>query len=290
VILVTMRNNHRVLRSGRATLPAALALAALGSMLALSPVAAQAASAGAGRSPGPHWAPAASATVKPGASTVDIAGFRCVVGYFLTSGSTVYLTVPASCTGVSAGQPTNGCTEAQVPVGLNVPVTGARYPARLVYSSFIQMQLDGVRDADTCHNNDLALLRLDPRDVARANPSLPAVGGPVGVSRADTAFPDELTVVLSGAATKAAADATTNAGWAHTMLVAGPVSSTSVGAPTVTTDGKALGLVSYVPQMGAAGTSTTTDLYHELLFLRRHAGFRHVGLARGTEKFTPSAV
>ena len=267
-------------RKLRSTLVAAATAAA-----ALASVAPADASAG-----GLHWASAATAKIKPGLSSVDVAGVRCVVGFLLTDGTRVYAAVPASCTGVSDGQPTNGCTEAQVPYGLKVPITGARFKAVFVYSSFVRMQLAGTRRTNVCHNNDLSLLRLDPRDIKRANPSLAAVGGPTGVSQSAPAFPDQLTVVLSGASTRAAADATASGGWSHTMVVGGPVNDALVGSPVVDGQGKALGMVSFTPQQGGPGTSTATDLYREITFLQKVRGFRHVHLAKGTMRYTPTGV
>ena len=39
----------------------------------------------------------------------------------------------------------------------------------------------GETDADACAYNDFALVRIDPADVAKVNPSIPHWGGPVGL-------------------------------------------------------------------------------------------------------------
>ena len=44
------------------------------------------------------------------------------------------------------------------------------------------MQNAGETDADTCAYNDLALVRLDPADHAKVNPSIPFWGGPTGLT------------------------------------------------------------------------------------------------------------
>ena len=46
------------------------------------------------------------------------------------------------------------------------------------------MQSKGEADADTCAYNDLALVKLDPADVGKVNPSIPGWGGPTGVGTA----------------------------------------------------------------------------------------------------------
>ena len=43
------------------------------------------------------------------------------------------------------------------------------------------MQANGESNADTCAYNDLALVKLDPADVGKVNPSVPGFGGPTGV-------------------------------------------------------------------------------------------------------------
>ena len=60
-------------------------------------------------------------------------------------------------------------------------VDGAGKPGTLVYNSWLTMQAKGETDPDTCAFNDLALIRIDPADVAEVNPSVPGFGGPTGV-------------------------------------------------------------------------------------------------------------
>lgn len=60
-------------------------------------------------------------------------------------------------------------------------MTGASKPGTLAYNSWLTMQAAGGGDPDTCAYNDLALIRLDPTDVGKVNPSVPGYGGPTGV-------------------------------------------------------------------------------------------------------------
>ena len=46
------------------------------------------------------------------------------------------------------------------------------------------MQANGEADANTCAYNDLALVKIDPADVGKVNPSIPFLGGPTGSARA----------------------------------------------------------------------------------------------------------
>ena len=52
----------------------------------------------------------------------------------------------------------------------------------MVYSSWLAMQKAHETDAATCAFNDFALVKLDPADYGRVNPTIPHWGGPTGVS------------------------------------------------------------------------------------------------------------
>jgi hypothetical protein len=258
---------------------------AAGLTLGVLPTAA--AAPGSAASPAGPWAPAATAKIHPGVR-VTIAGTHCIAGFVLKQRHRVFVTVPASCTGVSAGRSTDGCSEAQVPPGLPVKIQGARHDGIVVYSSFTRMQLTGEQRAKRCENNSLSLIKVDRRDVKRVNPSVPVVGGPTGVDKSQPAAPDVLTVFMNGP-TKAQALSTTSGGWQHTALVDGSVDVTAVGSPVLTDAGKALGMVTVVPQT-EGGQSTVTDLGRELGALRATPGFTHVHLVEGTSDFAGPSV
>ena len=234
---------------------------------------------------GPRWGSASSATIHPGVK-VSMGGVTCVAGFVFTDGTHAFLGVPAGCSG--AGQVDNSkCDAGQVPYGLKVTVGGARYKGILVYSSIIEMELRSERRTNVCANNSLSLVRLDQRDIRRTNPSVPALGGPTGVSNAQPSAPDQLMVYL-GAPTTAQALSTGSGGWAHTIMVDGPVSATSAGAVVLTSDGKGLGMVTTTPDGG--GQIVATDLGLELRYLHKLAKFAGVQLAKGTLKFAPGGL
>ena len=237
-----------------------------------------------------RWAPAASASIHPGV-IVSIARVECAAGFVLAQRHQVYVAVPASCSGVSGGNPTDGCSEAQVPLGFNkVQIDGARHYGTLVYSSFVRMESTDRGGPNMCANNSLSLVQLDRRDIPRTNPSIPVAGGPTGVSTAQPAMPDQLLVLLDGAPANAQATTTTAGGWAHGMYVDGEVNNLSVGSPALDSDGKALGMVSYVPAQGGPGETTVTDLGRELRALRHTPGFHHVHLVTGTQDYAPPGL
>jgi hypothetical protein len=234
------------------------------------------------------WAPAGRARIHPGVR-VEIADVVCRAGFVLTDGRRVFLALPASCTGVSGGAVTDGCSESQVPYTLPATIQGARYRGRFVYSSFIKMQLNGATNRTRCIYNSLSLVKLDRRDVKRTNPSVPVVGGPTGVARTAPSLSDALTVLLTSPTTAQATN-TTNRGWAHKMIVDGQVDHLAVGSPVLTESGKALGLVTYIPPQGGPGETQVSDFYRVLESLRNTKGFHHVHLARGTRAFTPAGL
>lgn len=52
----------------------------------------------------------------------------------------------------------------------------------MVYNSWLQMQADGETDPNACQFNDFALVRLDPADYEKVNPTIPFWGGPAGMT------------------------------------------------------------------------------------------------------------
>ena len=126
------------------------------------------------------WAPAASATIKPGNMTFT-EGAQCTSNFIFQDGSNVYIGQAAHCSGTGGQTETNGCDSGSLPLGTPVEVNGASRPGTLVYNSWLTMQALGETDPDTCQYNDFALVKLDPADVGSVNPSVPGFGGPTGL-------------------------------------------------------------------------------------------------------------
>src|SRR3954447_17088674 len=130
----------------------------------------------------PTWAPAGSAPVHPGVQTVSDSG-QCTANFvFFNGANDVFIGQAAHCTSTGGSTSTNGCDTGSLPLGTPVEVDGAGRPGTLVYNSWLAMQAAGETDADTCDYNDLALVKLDPADYAKVNPSIPFWGGPTGVT------------------------------------------------------------------------------------------------------------
>ena len=92
----------------------------------------------------------------------------------------MYLGQAAHCSSQGGQTDTDGCSTKSLPIGTPVDVDGASKPGALVYNAWITMHGDGETDANTCAFNDLALIKIDPADVGKVNPSIPFWGGPTG--------------------------------------------------------------------------------------------------------------
>src|SRR5207248_11468419 len=127
----------------------------------------------------PTWAPAATAPIHPGVQTIT-AGGQCTANFIYFDASNVYIGQAAHCAGTGGNTATNGCTSGSLPLGTPVTVNGASRPGTLVYNSWLTMQqVTHETDSETCQYNDLAIVKLDPADYAKVNPSIPTWGGPV---------------------------------------------------------------------------------------------------------------
>jgi hypothetical protein len=129
------------------------------------------------------WAPADQAAIHPGVMTFTD-GAQCTSNFVYTDGSNVYLGQAAHCSGTGDASETNGCDSASLPVGTPVEIDGASKPGTMVYNSWLTMQARDESDPNVCDFNDLALVKVDPVDVAKVNPSVPGFGGPTGVGGA----------------------------------------------------------------------------------------------------------
>src|SRR3954452_16246008 len=137
------------------------------------------------------WAPASSATVHPGVMTYTD-GAQCTANFVYTdSAGAVYIGQAAHCSGTGGQTDPAGSTTASLPVGTPVEVTGASKPGTLVYNSWLTMQAAGETDPDTCAYNDIGLIKLDPADYGKVNPTVPTLGGPTGLGDT-TATGDEI--------------------------------------------------------------------------------------------------
>jgi hypothetical protein len=269
----------------RKALIAAAAVAAI-SVLAIAPSAASA------------WAPASSATIHPGVQ-VFTNGAQCTANFVFQDASNVYLGQAAHCSGTGGNTETNGCTSGSLPIGTPVDVTGAAHPGVLAYNSWLTMQSKGESDANTCAFNDLALIRLDPADVASVNPSVPSLGGPTGVgtwgaagSKVYTYGNSELRGGVTALSPKQGVVIdNTGGGWSHDVYTATPGIPGDSGSGFMSDTGGAIGILSTVQIAPLAGSNGVGDLPSEIAYMHANgSGFSGVNLVPGTQPFSPGAV
>jgi hypothetical protein len=264
--------------------------AALATVVALAALVLPAQPAGA-------WAPAASATIHPGVMTFT-AGAQCTANFVFTQGSEVYIGQAAHCSGTGGATETNGCDSGSLPLGTPVEVDGASQPGTLVYNSWLTMQAVGETDTNACQYNDFALIRLDPADHAKVNPSIPTYGGPIGVGGA-TAAGDRvysygnsslrLGVTLLSPKTGISLG-TAGGGWTHPVYTLTPGIPGDSGSAFLNANGQAIGVLSTLAIAPLAGSNGVSDLAHMLDYARTHSSFTGLALANGTEAWTPSVI
>ena len=242
----------------------------------------------------PTWAPAATAPIHPGVQTVT-QGAQCTANFvFYDSTNNVYIGQAAHCSGTGGATETDGCLAESLPVGTQVSVGGATRPGTMVYNSWVTMQGAGEADADTCAYNDLALVKLDPADAGRVNPSVPRWGGPTGLA-AGTGLLEQvysygnsslrlgITLLSPKTGVSLGSD---SGGWNQTVYTVTPGIPGDSGSGFLTHTGQAFGVLSTLQLAPFALGNGVGGLANELNYMRSHvSSLSGVQLALGTEPF-----
>lgn len=239
----------------------------------------------------PAWAPAATAAIRPGVPVRTEVG-QCTSNFVFAEGDAVYLGTAAHCAGLSGSLAASGCDTESLPLGSPVRVNGASRPGRLAYSSWLTMQEVGETDPDVCFFNDLALIRLDPADARRVNPSVPHWGGPVGLSPGTRAGQSvysygNSTLRLGLAAIspmKGISLGDGAGGWTHDVLTITPGLPGDSGSGFLDSQGRALGQLSTLALLPLPGANGVGDLRRALAYMHAHTDVDAV-LVPGTEPF-----
>ena len=115
------------------------------------------------------------------------------------------------------------------------------------------MQANGTADEETCAYNDLALVKLDPSDVGKVNPSIPDFGGPTGVG---TAAAGEQVYTYGNSSLRGGVTALSPkngvvverspGGWSYSLYTLTPGIPGDSGSAFLNKDGAALGVLSTV--------------------------------------------
>jgi hypothetical protein len=241
------------------------------------------------------WAPASSATIHPGVQT-DTDGGQCTANFIYQNGSDVFIGQAAHCSGTGAATETNGCDSGSLPLGTKVGVDGASQPGTMVYNSWLSMQASRENNPDACEYNDLALVKLDPADVGKVNPSVPGYGGPNGVGGAEPGSDvfsygnSSLRLGLTQTSPKQGKVVSIEGnGWSRTVYTATPGIPGDSGSGFLNASGQALGVLSTVAIAPTPASNGVGDLGKALDYARSH-GFSGLSVVNGTEPFTTDTV
>jgi hypothetical protein len=245
----------------------------------------------------PTWAPASTATVHPGVQTYTDGG-QCTANFvFYDSAGNEYIGQAAHCSGTDGNTATDGCTSGSLPTGTPVEVGGASKLGTMVYNSWLTMQQLGETNPDTCAYNDLALVRLNPADYGKVNPSVPFWGGPTGVGTAAAGQNvysygnSELRGGVTALSPKQGKVIGTGGnGWSYDVYTATPGIPGDSGSAFLNATGQALGVVSTVQIAPLAGSNGVGDVGRELAYAQAHGGIGGLTLATGTEPFNAAAM
>ena len=245
----------------------------------------------------PTWAPASSASVHPGVQTFTDGG-QCTANFiFYDSAGNEYIGQAAHCSGTDGNTATDGCTSGSLPTGTPVEVTGASQPGTMVYNSWLTMQSLHETDANTCAYNDLALVKLNPADYGKVNPSVPFWGGPTGVgtgaagqntySYGNSELRGGITQLSPKQGKILSVDA---GGWSYNVYTATPGIPGDSGSAFLNQSGQAMGVLSTVQIAPLAGSNGVGDVGRELAYAQANSGIAGLTLANGTEPFNPNAM
>jgi len=241
----------------------------------------------------PTWAPADSAAIHPGVQTVTEGG-QCTSNFVYFDGAdNVYLGQAAHCSSTGGSTETDGCDSGSQPLGTPVEVEGASKPGTLVYNSWLTMQANGESDPDTCAYNDLALVKLDPADYGKVNPSIPFWGGPTGI--VDTVAQGEKVLSYGNSSLRLGLTqlspkeglslGQTGNGWSHEVYTVTPGIPGDSGSAFMDADGKALGILSTVAIAPLPASNGVGDVNKEIAYMHAHGG-PGANIVNGTEPFT----
>jgi len=252
------------------------------------------------------WAPAASATITPGAQMYTN-GAQCTANFvFNDAVGNVYVGYAAHCAGLGEATDTNGCDNDSVPLGTTVTFNkggnlilgeGTKLgEGTLVYSSWRKMRELGTTDANTCAYNDFALVKVKASDVGKVNPSIPFWGGPTGIDTNGTAAGDRVwsygnsslrfgITALSPKTGISLGDAAGDGGWSHPLYTLTPGVPGDSGSAFLSAGGKAVGTLSTLGLLPLPLSNNIGDLAHELAFAQAHSGISGLQLVNGTEPF-----
>jgi hypothetical protein len=233
-------------------------------------------------------------------------GAQCTANFVFSDGAgNTYVGYAAHCAGTGAATDINGCDTQSLPLGTKVTFNeggslvdeGTQVgTGTLAYSSWLSMQRADETNANACDYNDLALVKVDAKDVADVNPSIPFWGGPTGINTGGTQAGDELYTygnsslrggvsVLSPHVGVSLGD--DGNGWTHALYSVTPGVPGDSGSAFVDGNGKAVGVLSTIGLAPLPVSNNIGDINRELTYAKSHSGISGLSMVNGTEPFDP---
>ena len=241
---------------------------------------------------------AGTGAVHPGVQTIT-EGAQCTANFIYRNGTTTYIGQAAHCSGTGAATDTNGCDAGTLPLGTRVEVTGASRPGTLAYSSWVTMQANGETNPDACAYNDLALVQLDPADVANVDPTVPAWGGPTGLGGSGAMLGDTVYSYGNSSLRLGVTKLSPKQGfvvqgegngWSRTVYTLTPGIPGDSGSGFLGENGEAIGTLSTVAIAPIPASNGVADLAHELNYARNQGGLSGLSVVPGERPFNPDLV
>jgi hypothetical protein len=257
------------------------------------------------------WAPASSATIHPGVMTftggssfLNGAG-QCTANFVYTDSSGgVYLGQAAHCSSTGSNTETNGCSTKSLPLGTPIyagelvkgGIENGTLIGTLAYNSWIAMQSKGEKDPNTCAYNDLALIKIDPEEVANVNPTVPFWGGPNGLAAAFAPTGERVfsygnsilrggVSVLSPKTGASLGEGEGSGGWSSQVYTVSPGVPGDSGSAFMNASGDALGVLSTVELAPVPASNGVGTLAKELAYANSATGLG-ISVAPGTAPFS----
>ena len=240
----------------------------------------------------PRWAKASQGRIHPGVQTVSPSG-QCTANFVFYDSKYAYIGQAAHCTTKGTSFDINGCRTATHPLGTRIRIEGASRPGVMIYNSWVTMKRVGEHSTATCVGNDFALVRIDPADRARVNPSIPFWGGPRGLGKPPSlgdwvySYGDSrLRAEIEQLSPKAGiATNRHNRGWSHGVYTLTPGIPGDSGSALLDSRGRAIGVLSTIATFPPA-ENNASDLPKALAYMKAKTSLDAIRLANGTQPFS----
>ena len=244
-----------------------------------------------------EWAPVDTAAIHPGVQTFTEGAGQCTANFIFSHGDDLLIGQAAHCSGTGAATDTDGCTAGSVDLeDADVTIQGADHPGTIVYSSWAAMQAEGEDRPTVCAYNDFALVKIDPRDHDKVNPSIPVFGGPEGTDTDGAAMGEQVFTYGNSSLRMGLTQlsphvgislGTSGDGWTTPVYTLTPGLPGDSGSAVMSQDGEALGILVTLALAPLPGSNGVTSLTKVLTYANAHGDWSDtVVLEHGDEPFT----